>query len=152
MRFHPTALLGIFILLLSTFGACAEGASAQADQITISGNKLIEAFQSVQDADLQGASQVDIARLANQLNKALFYIENANGSNSYANMSATLSSQISDSALVLQNRARSQVFLVQVWAYSIAIVSALFSTLLLMEAHRVRDSLQKRRFFKLPLG
>ncbi len=151
MRFHLTALLGIFILLLSTFGTGDEGAWAQADQITVSRNKLIEAFQAVQAADLQGASQVDIARLANQLNKALFYIENANGSNSYANMSATLSSQITGSALVLQNRALSQVLLAQAWAYSIAIVTSLFSTLLLMEAHRIRDFLQKRRFFKLPL-
>src|SRR5881396_202176 len=54
-----------------------EHASAQTDPITTAKTDIVAAFQSIQTAQRQGASNTDILPLITQLNTALQYEENA---------------------------------------------------------------------------
>src|SRR6266704_5033087 len=118
LRF-PAALACLLIAsaLLSSF---THPASGQSTQILVAKQDLIQAFQSIQTAEQQGASNTDLLPLSIQLNTALQYEEtaeilseqgNANASAlalaySYASQSINLSTQVALAAEALGNEAQ----------------------------------------------
>jgi hypothetical protein len=71
------ALLGVLVLCIFPFSISIEQAHAQSAQIDNARTALVQAFVLVQEADLQGASVGQISQLADSLNLALHYEENA---------------------------------------------------------------------------
>jgi hypothetical protein len=147
------ALLGILALLLFSFSIGRESVSGQSAQVDDAQNKLVQAFVYVQQADLQGASPGQISLLADKLNLAFYYEENATqlfaknmtASNLYASKSVNLSNSTSFQALSIASSARTQLFFGQVAAYSIAIAAGFGSALLLVEFHRLHDHVRRLR-------
>jgi hypothetical protein len=159
MHFRQVALLGILLLLSSSFSIGKEEASGQSVQVDDARSSLVQAFMLVQQADLQGASPSQISQLANNLNLALYYEENATllfaknmtASNLYASKSVNLSNSTSFQALSISSAARTQVFFGQVVAYSIAIAAGFSSALLLVEFHRLHDYVRRLRSRQMQL-
>lgn len=161
MRLSPVALAGFGLLLLSTLWGVPRPTSEQSSQIEDATSKLTEAFKNVQTASSAGASDARISELTSELNTALSYKENAvllneesniTGSDYYSNLSSSLSSQVSAEARSLESDANRQVLVGQLWAYSIAQLAAVFSALGLVESHRVRNFIRRRRILKSPIG
>jgi hypothetical protein len=102
---------------------------------------------SVQEADLEGASPAQISQLANNLNLALSYEENATrlGSNFDASQSLKLSNSTSLEAQSVANAARAQTVFDQVSAYSLSVVAGFGSALFVLEFHRLNDIARKIR-------
>jgi hypothetical protein len=113
----------------------------------------------VQHADLEGASPGQISLLANDLNRALGYEENANqlfaknitASDIYATKSASLSNATSARALSLASAARTQAFFGQVAVYSIAVTVGFGSALLVLEVHRIDNLVRRMRLRRMRL-
>src|SRR6266540_530262 len=136
MRFRQRAPLGILLVLISCLSVGSENAIGQSSQIDDAHSKLVQAFVLVQQADLEGASPEQISLLANNLNLALDYEDNAS-------KSVSLSNATSAQALSLASAARTQTFLNQAVAYSIAVAAGFGSALLVMELDRL-DNLVRR--------
>ncbi len=154
MRFSPIAIAGLGLLVLSTLWGVLGSTSEQSSQIDDATRQLAEAFKNVQAASSKGASDTRVSELTGELNTALSYKENAvilndagnvTDSEYYSNLSSILSSQVSAEAMSLQDDANRQMFLGQFWAYSIAQVAAVFSSLILVEFQRVRNFILRRR-------
>ena len=153
MRFRQQAPLGILLVLIFCLLVGSENAIGQSTQIDDAQSKLVQAFVLVQQADLEGASQGQISLLANNLNLALGYEDNAtllfskdiNASNFYANKSVSLSNATSAQALSLTSAARTQTFLNRVAAYSIAVAVGFGSALFVLEVHRVENLVRRMR-------
>jgi hypothetical protein len=161
MRLSPIALLGLCLLSLSALWGVPQSTSEQSNQIEDATSKLTEAFKDVQTASSEGASDARISELTSELNTALSYKENAvllydagnvTGSDYYSSLSGNLSSQVSNQARSLESDANRQAFLGQLWIYSIAQVAAVFSAMVLIEFHRVRNFIRRRRMLKSILG
>ena len=161
MRLSPIALVGLCLLLISALWGVPQSTSEQSNQIEDATSKLTEAFKDVQTASSEGASNARISGLTSELNTALSYKENAvllyeegnvTGSDYYSSLSGNLSSQVSGQARSLESDANRQVFLVQLSAYSIAQLAAVFSALVLIEFHRVRNFIRRRRMLNSPVG
>src|SRR5213594_2038640 len=156
MRFRHRALLGILLLLIFSFSVTSENASGQSSQVDDSRSKLVQAFV-VQQADLQGASPAQISLLANNLNLALHYEENATelftknitASNIEATKSVNLSNATSVQALGVASTARTQALYGQVAAYSTAIAAGFLSALLVLESHRLNDLVRKMKLRRM---
>src|SRR5947208_17076338 len=137
MRFRQRAPLGILLVLVFCLSVGNENALGQSNQIDDTQSRLVQAFVMVQQADLEGASPAQISLLANNLNLALGYEDNAtllfskdiNASNFYASKSASLSNATSAQALSLTSAARTHTFLNELAAYSIAVAPAFDSAL-----------------------
>jgi hypothetical protein len=159
MRFRQLALLGTLLILVSSFSATIDKASGQSTPVDIAQNKIVQAFQIVQQADLEGASPGPVSQLASNLNLALSYEQSAiqllptnkTGSGIYASLSLNLSSTTAVQALSLASSARTQTLLSQLGAYSVALVTGLGSTLLVIELHRVKNFVRKMRFRRIRL-
>jgi hypothetical protein len=159
MRFRHRALLGVFLLLVFSFSVGAEKASGQSAQVEDAQSKLVQAFVSVQQADLQGASPAQISLLTGNLNLALYYEENATQlfaknvteSDIYASKSVNLSTATSVQALSIASAARTQVIFGQVAAYSIAVAAGFLSALLVLEVHRLSDFVRKMKLRRMRL-
>jgi len=157
MRFRHRALLGILLLLIFSFSVTSENASGQSSQVDDSRSKLVQAFVLVQQADLQGASTAQISLLANNLNLALHYEENATelftknitASNIEATKSVNLSNATSVQALGVASTARTQALYGQVAAYSTAIAAGFLSALLVLESHRLNDLVRKMKLRRM---
>jgi hypothetical protein len=147
MRFRIVALLGIIMLCISPLATDRQEAYGQSTQVDSARGALVQAFVSVQEADLEGASPAQISQLASNLNIALSYEENATrlGSNLYANQSLKLSNSTSLEAQSVANAARAQTLFDQVSAYSLALVAGLGSALFVLEFHRLNDIARKIR-------
>ena len=153
MRFRRWALLGIFLFLTFCISVGEKSASGQPTQIGDAHSKLDQAFVLVQQADLEGASPDQISLLANYLNLALSYENNATqlfstnitASNIYASESANLSNTTSTQALIVAYAATAQLFLRQAAVYSVAVAAGFGSALLVLEIHRLRDFVWKLR-------
>ena len=153
MRFRQRAPLGILLVLVSCLSVGSANAIGQSTQIDDAQSKLVQAFVLVQQADLEGASQGQISLLANNLNLALGYEDNAtllfskdiNASNFYASKSVSLSNATSAQALSLTSAARTQTFLNRVAAYSIAVAVGFGSALFVLEVHRVENLVRRMR-------
>ena len=158
LRF-PAALACLLIAsaLLSSF---THPASGQSTQILVAKQDLIQAFQSIQTAEQQGASNTDLLPLSIQLNTALQYEEtaeilseqgNANASAlaySYALQSINLSTQVTVRAEALGSQAKNSSSYRTVLAYSIAVALALLTTVVLLEANRITRIARQRRLLK----
>src|SRR2546422_5667346 len=77
MRFRQRAPLGILLVLVSCLSVGSENAIGQSTQIDDAQSKLVQAFVLVRQADLEGASPGQTSLLANNLNLALGYEDNA---------------------------------------------------------------------------
>ncbi|SRR5712691_4099886 len=160
MRFRHAALLGILLLLISSFSIGGEEANGQSTQVDDARSKLVQAFLLVQRADLQGASPGQVSVLAKNLNLALYYEENATqllakgmtaSSNLYANRSLNLSNSTAVQALNIADAASAQTVFDQASAYSIAVVAGFGSALLVLEFHRLNNRLRKIRSSRIRL-
>ncbi|HEX9430981.1 MAG TPA: hypothetical protein VF944_11450 [Candidatus Bathyarchaeia archaeon] len=138
MRFRQRAPLGILLVLIFCLSVGSENAIGQSTQIDDAQSKLVQAFVLVQQADLEGASPEQISLLANNLNLALDYEDNAS-------KSVSLSNATSAQALSLASAARTQTFLNQAVAYSIAVSAGFGSALFVMEVHRLDNSVRRMR-------
>ena len=153
MRFRQRAPLGILLVLVFCLSVGNENALGQSNQIDDTQSRLVQAFVMVQQADLEGASPAQISLLANNLNLALGYEDNAtllfskdiNASNFYASKSASLSNATSAQALSLTSAARTQIFLNQVAAYSIAVAAGFGSALFVLELDRLENLVRRMR-------
>ena len=153
MRFRQRAPLGILLVLVFCLSVGSENALGQSTQIDDTQSKLVEAFALVRQADLEGASPGQTSLLANNLNLALGYEDNAtllfskdiNASNFYASKSVSLSNATSAQALSLTSAARTQTFLNQVAAYSIAVAAAIGSALFVLELDRLDNLVRRMR-------
>jgi hypothetical protein len=160
MRFRQLALLGVLFLLVSSFPARTDNVAGQSTPVDIARNKIVEAFQLVQQADIAGAPSGVVSQLANNLNLALFYEQNATQlistnptrSGVYATLSLNVSSTTTVQALSAASAARTQTLLGQLGAYSLALAAAFGSTLLVMELHRLKDLVRKVRLRRVRLG
>jgi len=159
MRFRHLALLGILFILLSSLSGTTDKASAQSTPVDIAQNKIVQAFQIVQQADLDGASAAAVSQLASSLNLALSFEQSAiellptnkTGSGIYASLSLNLSTTTSVEALSVASAARTQTLLSRLGVYSLALATGLGSTLLVIELHRVKSFVRKIRLRRLRL-
>jgi len=153
MRFRLAGLLGILLLCISLFSISRQDDYGLSTQVDSARSPLVQAFVSVQEADLQGASPAQISQLAYNLNLALFYEENAIrlGSNFYANQSLELSNSTAVQAHRVADSARAQTVFDQVSAYSLAVVAGFGSALLVLEFHRLNDIARKIRLRRIRL-
>src|SRR5882762_2889859 len=157
MRFRQLALLGTLLLVVWSFSATSHIASGQSTPVEIAQNKIVQSFQIVQQADLDGASPAAVSQLASNLNLALSYEQIANqllptdktGSGVYASLSLNVSATTTVQALSVASAARSQNLLGQIGAYSFALAASLGSTLLVIELHRVKNFVRKIRLQRL---
>lgn len=159
MRFRQLALLGTLLILVFSFSAATDKVSGQSAPVDIAQNKIVQAFQIMQQADLDGASPTAVSELANNLNLALSYEQSAiqllptnkTGSGVYASLSLNLSTATAVQALSVDSAARTQTLQSQIEAYSLALAAGLGSTLLVVELHRVQNFVRKVRLRRLGL-
>jgi hypothetical protein len=159
MRFRQLALLGTLLILASSFSATSDRVSGQSAPVDIAQNKIVQAFQIVQQADLDGASPTAVSELASNLNLALSYEQSAiqllpankTGSGVYASLSLNFSTTTAVQALSVDGAARTQTLLSQLGAYSLALAAALGSTLLVIELDRFQNFVRKTRLRRLRL-
>ena len=144
MRFRPWALLGILLVLIFCLSVDRDYLLGRSTQIDDAQSKLVQAFVLVQQADLEGASPEQISLLADNLNLALSYEDNAS-------KSVSLSNAISTQALSLATAARTQKFFDQAAAYSIAAAVGFGSALLVLEIHRVDNLVRRIRLRRMRL-
>jgi hypothetical protein len=125
------------------------GQSSQTDQTTQVKNSLLAAFEAVKTAEQKGASNQSLAPLINELNEALAYEMIAEQGNSTAALqSISLSNDVSIRAEALGDQAQSAAQDRTILAYVIAIALAFGSSVVILEAGRVRRFLGKRRLLK----
>ncbi|OLD14960.1 MAG: hypothetical protein AUI50_03675 [Crenarchaeota archaeon 13_1_40CM_2_52_14] len=159
MRFRQSAFLGTLLLLTFSISATTDNVSGQSTPIDIAQNKIVQAFQIVNQADLDGASPAAISQLASNLNLALSYEQSAiqllptnkTGSGVYASLSLNMSTTTAVQALNVASAARTQTLLSQLGDYSLAVASGLGSTLLVIEFHRVKNFVRRVRLRRLRL-
>ena len=160
LRPNAWLLLLLCSLLLSSFGPSPRQAFGQSN-LTTAWNGIVEAFQSIRQADSLGAPQAAIVSLTSELNLALTYYENASrlaamndykDEESYAAMSIQISSDVTSIAVALRNDLQGQILMRQVTAYSIAVVIAAASALLAVESHTIRHFFRKRKLFRTRFG
>jgi hypothetical protein len=147
------ALLGVLVLCIFPFSISIEQAHAQSAQIDNARTALVQAFVLVQEADLQGASVGQISQLADSLNLALHYEENATrlGSGLYADQSLRLSNATAVQAIGVSSAARTQSVIDQASAYSLAVVAGFGSALSVLEIHRLYDIVRKIKLRRIRL-
>ena len=161
LRLRPGlfALL-VCLLLVSWIQLLPREASSQSSPVSDSWAKLVQALQSVQEADRLGAPSDEAAQLSSELNLALAYYGNASQlflkgnlteSYVYAQLSIKTSSSVMSKAIALQNEAEGQRTTTQALAYLAALGASLLSAIVVMEYHRIPLLLRKRRFLKTKL-
>ena len=159
MRFRHLALLGTLLLVVCSLSSTIDRASGQSTPIVIAQSKIVEAFQSVQEADLAGASPAMTSQLTSSLNLALSYEQSAiqllptnkTGSAIVASLSLNVSTTTTVQAKIAAGEARTQSFLGRLGAYSLAVASGLGSTLVTLELHRVGNFVRRTRLRRLRL-
>jgi len=159
MRFRQLAFLGTLLLVISSLSPTTDIASGQSTPIEIAQGKIVQAFQIVQQADLDGASPAVVSQLASSLNLALSFEQiaiqllptNKTGSGVYASLSLNLSTTTAVQALGAASTARTERVLSQVGTYSIALATGLGSTVLIVEFHRVKNLIRRIRLRRLRL-
>ncbi len=158
MRLSSVALLLLWLLLPSTLLAGRVSTSGQSTQIGDATSKLNAAFADVQNANSEGVSAAKISELSDELNTALSYREtavllnengNLTGSDYYSSLSGNLSSRVSAEARELEANANSQLLLGRLLAALVVELAAIFSALLLVEFHRIKGFVRKRRMQRM---
>lgn len=122
---------------------------AQTDQITLAKKDLTAAFQSVQIAEQDGASNASLAPLITELNSALAYEMIAEHGNSTAALqSINLSTQVSLQAQTLASQAETASRARTILDYTIAIILAVVTAAGVFAASKVKRVLDKKRLFR----
>jgi hypothetical protein len=130
---------------------------AQSSEVATAKQDLVQALQSIQTAEQQGASNSDLLPLTAQLNTALQYEEtadtfvrqgNATLAQQYAIQSINISTQVSYQAQSLGNTAQTATLYRITLSYVLAVLLALLSAVLVLETDRIRRLLRKRRLLK----
>jgi hypothetical protein len=157
LRPRSLALL-VFLLVSSIFLLNPpHHAWAQSSELQTAKQDLVQAFQSIQTAEQQGASNTDLLPLTVQLNTALQYEEaadmffrqgNATLSVQYAVESINISTQVSFQAQRLGNTAQTTTLYRTTLSYILALVLALLSAVVILEVSRIRGRLRQRRLLK----
>lgn len=157
MRTLRLRSLGVLVCLLASsifLATLPPHAWAQTDELTTAKQDLVQAFQAIQTAESQGASNTDLLPLTTQLNTALQYEEaadmfsrqgNANQTVFYAVQSINISTQVSFQAQRLGNTAQTSSLYRTTLFYILAIVLALLSAVAILEVSRIRGLLRRRR-------
>jgi hypothetical protein len=156
---RPILLTSLILLLLAPLSLTfsVPPVSAQPSQVSLAEQDLVQAFQSVQTAEQQGASNTDVLPLLVQLNTALSYEQTANtlfqqgnatGSDYYAIQSIQLSNSVSRESQTIGSQAQTALFYRRILAYLLAFAAAIISTLVILESPRVNQLLRKRRLLK----
>lgn len=157
LRLHYPALLACILISSILLGEATHPALGQSGQILVAKQDLLQAFQSIQTAEQQGAANSDLLPLSTQLNTALQYEEtaemlsqegNVSGAATYAVQSINLSTQVTVTARALGNEAQNATSYRSILAYTIAVALALLSTTLVLEANRIRRILRRKRLLK----
>ena len=157
LRLPFPAALACLLIASALLTSVTHPASGQSTQILVAKQDLIQAFQSIRTAEQQGASNTDLLPLSIQLNIALQYEEsaeilsqqgNASAAETYAVQSINLSTQVTVRAEALGNEAKNSSSYWTILAYSIAVVLALFSTVVVLEANRIMRIARRRRLLK----
>src|SRR2546422_4955192 len=157
LRIHSVALLLCFLLSSMLLSINTERASAQPDHITTARTDIVAAFQSIQTAQRQGVSNSDILHLINQLNLALQYEQNATlleaqnrtaAADDEAIQSISLSNSVSLEAQRLGSEAQSSSTRRSALVYGLALLTAVFAAIAVVEAPRARRLLAKRQLRK----
>ncbi len=158
MRLSSVAHFLVCCLLLSNLLAVPVSTSAPSIQMADATNKLNAAFTDVQNANSEGVSAAKISELSDELNTALSYREtavllnengNLTGSDYYSSLSGNLSSRVSAEARELGASANSQLLLGRLLAALVVELAAIFSALLLVEFHRIKGFVRKRRMQRM---
>lgn len=150
-RSSSQTLLLFFILYLATtqLHATPIAVHGQNDQITVAKKDLLAAFQSVQLAEQQGASNESIAPLISELNSALAYEMIAEQGNSTAALqSINMSTDVSLKAQTLANQAQATSREKTILEYSIAIALAFATAVAVLGTSRLKRELDKRKLFR----
>ena len=129
---------------------------AQTSESTTAKTDIVAAFNSIQKAQQQGASNSDLLPLINQLNLAIqdednatiLETQNPTQANEYAQESISLSTAVSTRAQQLGNAAQGQSTQRQALAYLLTIVIAVTAAVLIVESPRAKEYLAKRRLRK----
>jgi len=157
---RPRSLTLLVCLLVSSIFLLnpLHHAWAQSTELQTAKQDLVQAFQSIQTAERQGASNTDLLPLTVQLNTALQYEEAADtyfrqGNNStavyyYAVQSIDISTQVSYQAQRLGNTAQTTTLYRTTLSYILAVVLALLAAVTVLEASRIRGFLKRRRLLK----
>jgi len=144
----------VFLILSSLFiSSSTEQAHAQTGLIATAKSDIVAAFQAIQTAQRQGASNADLLPLIAQLNLALRYEENATmieiqnptAANEYANQAIDLSTHVQLRAQQLSSEAQSRSILWSAFAYSVSLLVAMAAAVAVIEAPQARRFFQKRR-------
>jgi hypothetical protein len=155
---RPRSLTLLVCLLVSSiFLFNSPHVWAQSSELQTAREDLVQAFQSIQTAEQQGASNSDLLPLTVQLNTALQYEEaadmfsrqgNANLTVYYAVESIKISIQVSFQAQRLGNTAQTTSLYRTTLSYILAVVLALLSAVVILEVSRIRGRLRQRRLLK----
>jgi cellobiose-specific phosphotransferase system component IIC len=156
---RPRFVTLLFILLVSSIFLLmpTHPARAQSSELVAARQDLVQAFQSIQTAEQQGASNSDLLPLTAQLNIALQYEETADMfsrqgnetlSVQYAVQSIGISSQVSLKAQNLASTAQAASLYRTTLSYILAVIVALLVAVTILEAGRIRLILRRRRLLK----
>jgi hypothetical protein len=157
LRLIPCAVLALLLISSILPGQLPYRAAAQPNQITDSKQALVQAFQSLQTAEQQGASNTDLLPLISQLNTALQFQDiaiqlsgqgNTTGSDAYALLSIQLSNQVAQQAIKLGEQAQTTSVDRRILAYGIALLAAILSSIMILEVSRIERFLNRRRLVR----
>jgi hypothetical protein len=137
-------------LLTHAGPAVVSGQPGQPNELSQVNNSLVTAFEAVRTAEQQGASNESLAPLITELNEALAYEMNAEqqGNSTAALQSIALSNDVSTKAETIGNQAQTSAQEHTALVYLIAIVLAIGSSIVILEADRVHRFIEKRKLLK----
>jgi hypothetical protein len=130
---------------------------AQSGDVATARQDLVQALEAIQTAEQLGATNSDLIPLTAQLNTALQYEEtadmfaqqgNSTLAHQYAIQSIGISTRVSYQAQSLGSTAQTTALYRTILSYILAIILALLSTVVILEAQRVRRLLKRRRLVK----
>src|SRR3989442_11019925 len=75
MRFRQLALLGTLLLLSCSFAARTDNVAGQSTPVDIARNKIVQAFQLVQQADMAGGPPPLLSTPSHKLNLLFFFLK-----------------------------------------------------------------------------
>ncbi len=154
MQTRSLAIL-LWLLIFSTLLLInADRVSAQSSLVTTARTDITNAYQSIRTAEQEGALNIDLLPLVNQLNRALQLEENATllqqkndtkDANNLALQSINLSTNVSSEAQQLANQAQDATQHRTIYAYTIALTIAAILAVFVVAAPEVGKLVQSKR-------
>jgi hypothetical protein len=146
-RYHLPLIFLVVTLLIACSVINASGQGGSTGELGQAKADLVRAFESVQQAEVQGATNSSLQGPVGQLNLALGYEQvaasllqqgNITGSNAYATQSITLSNQVYSETQSLGSAAKTNAQYRAMLSYGVALALALVLSLGLIEFHNIR--------------